>query len=108
MPMTFLEYYRENLAHLRSVSAEFAAEFPKIAARLSLSEFECADPYVERLLEGAAARIRVASRKYWVVRAISLPTAVTPSTGMPYRSPASTAYSYRAARWCSPRSTRAS
>lgn len=54
MPMTFLEYYRENLAHLRSASAEFAAEFPKIAARLSLSEFECADPYVERLLEGAA------------------------------------------------------
>lgn len=52
--MTFLDYYRENLAHIRSLASEFAAEFPKIAARLELSSFECQDPYVERLLEGTA------------------------------------------------------
>lgn len=52
--MTFLDYYRENLAHIRTLGSEFAAEFPKIAARLELSEFECRDPYVERLLEGTA------------------------------------------------------
>ena len=33
---------------------EFAREFPKIAGRLGLETFECADPYVERLLEGFA------------------------------------------------------
>ena len=52
--MTFLDYYRENLAHIRSLASEFSAEFPKIAARLELSDFECQDPYVERLLEGTA------------------------------------------------------
>lgn len=52
--MTFLDYYRENLAHIRSLASEFAAEFPKIATRLELSSFECQDPYVERLLEGTA------------------------------------------------------
>jgi len=52
--MTFLEYYKENLAHIRHLGAEFAAEFPKIAARLDLNSQECPDPYVERLLEGTA------------------------------------------------------
>lgn len=52
--MDFLDYYRENLGYLRTLGAEFAAEFPKIAARLNLSAFECQDPYVERLLEGTA------------------------------------------------------
>ncbi len=52
--MDFLDYYRENLGYLRTLGAEFAAEFPKIAARLDLSAFECQDPYVERLLEGTA------------------------------------------------------
>ena len=52
--MTFLDYYRENLAHIRNLASEFSAEFPKIAARLELSDFECQDPYVERLLEGTA------------------------------------------------------
>lgn len=52
--MDFLDYYRENLAHIRSLAAEFSAEFPKIAGRLELSEFDCQDPYVERLLEGTA------------------------------------------------------
>ena len=48
------EYYRKELQHVRSVGAEFAKEFPKIAQRLSLEEFDCQDPYVERLLEGFA------------------------------------------------------
>lgn len=49
-----LEYYNQELQHIRESAAEFAEEFPKIAGRLSLSGFECADPYVERLLEGFA------------------------------------------------------
>ena len=36
------------------MGAEFAQQFPKIAARLGMSGLEVADPYVERLLEGAA------------------------------------------------------
>jgi type VI secretion system VasI/ImpG family protein len=52
--MDFLDYYRGNLYYIRALSAEFAAEFPKIAGRLSLSEFDCQDPYIERLLEGTA------------------------------------------------------
>jgi type VI secretion system VasI/ImpG family protein len=52
--MEFLDYYRDNLYYIRALAAEFAAEFPKIAGRLSLSEFDCQDPYIERLLEGTA------------------------------------------------------
>jgi type VI secretion system VasI/ImpG family protein len=52
--MEFLDYYRDNLSFLRNLAAEFAAEFPKIAGRLGLEEFECEDPYIERLLEGTA------------------------------------------------------
>jgi type VI secretion system VasI/ImpG family protein len=52
--MDLLDYYRDNLNYLRGLSSEFAAEFPKIARRLLLSEFDCEDPYIERLLEGTA------------------------------------------------------
>jgi type VI secretion system VasI/ImpG family protein len=52
--MDFLDYYRNNLGYIRGLAGEFASEFPKIAGRLSLSEFDCQDPYVERLLEGTA------------------------------------------------------
>ena len=52
--MTFLDYYRENLAHIRGIASEFAAEFPKIASRLELSDYNCQDPYIERMLEGTA------------------------------------------------------
>ena len=41
-------------AVLRESGAEFAREFPKIAGRLALEEFSCADPYVERLIESFA------------------------------------------------------
>ncbi|MEA3277955.1 MAG: type VI secretion system baseplate subunit TssF [Pseudomonadota bacterium] len=57
-----LEYYNRELQHIREMGGEFAAEFPKIAGRLGLSGFECADPYVERLLEGfafLAARVQL-------------------------------------------------
>ena len=50
----FLEYYRTNLEHLRELSAEFARQNPKIASRLDMSQHETRDPFVERLLEGAA------------------------------------------------------
>ncbi len=53
-----LEYYNQELQHIRESAAEFAEEFPKIAGRLSLSGFECADPYVER----SAGRLRLSHR----------------------------------------------
>lgn len=49
-----LEYYNQELAHLREMGAEFAEEFPKVASRLGVEGLEVADPYVERLLEGFA------------------------------------------------------
>ena len=55
MDRRLLEHYNRELGHLRGMGAEFAAEFPKIAARLGLHGSEAAlDPYVERLLEGTA------------------------------------------------------
>src|SRR3954463_2671818 len=54
MDRRLLSYYNRELAHLREMGSEFAREFPKIAGRLALEDFSCADPYVERLLEGFA------------------------------------------------------
>lgn len=54
MDDTFLSYYERELDLLRHASGRFADEFPKIAKRLQISGQECADPYVERLLEGTA------------------------------------------------------
>jgi type VI secretion system protein ImpG len=57
-----LKLYNRELQHVREVGAEFANEFPKIAARLGLEAFECSDPYVERLFEGfafMAARVQL-------------------------------------------------
>jgi len=57
-----LRYYSQELQHLREVGGEFALEYPKIAGRLGLEGFDCADPYVERLLEGfsfLAARVQL-------------------------------------------------
>jgi len=62
MDPRLLKYYNSELRHLREMGGEFAEEFPKIAARLGMDGFECADPYVERLLEGfafLAARIQL-------------------------------------------------
>jgi type VI secretion system protein ImpG len=56
-----LSYYNGELAFLRELGAEFAARYPKVAARLLLENDKCEDPHVERILEGVAfltARIR--------------------------------------------------
>jgi type VI secretion system protein ImpG len=62
MDPRLLRYYSQELQYIREMGAEFAVEFPKIAARLALDATEVADPYVERLLEGfsfMAARVRL-------------------------------------------------
>lgn len=62
MIQKMLEHYNNELAYLRESGAKFAEHYPKIAARLSMTDNEVADPYVERLLEGfsfLAARIKL-------------------------------------------------
>ena len=62
MDPRLLQYYNVELQHLREMGAEFARQFPKVAARLGMSDLEVADPYVERLLEGVgfmAARVQL-------------------------------------------------
>ncbi len=62
MDPRLLEYYNRELRYIREVGGEFAEQYPKIAERLGLDSFECADPYVERLLEGfafLAARVQL-------------------------------------------------
>jgi len=54
MDPRLLQYYNLELQHLREMGAEFALQFPKIAARLGMNGLEVADPYVERLIEGVA------------------------------------------------------
>jgi type VI secretion system protein ImpG len=57
-----LDYYNRELRYLRDLGGEFARDYPKVAGRLGLDAFECADPYVERLLEGfafLAARVQL-------------------------------------------------
>ena len=49
-----LYYYEQELAFLRRMGADFAQRYPKVAARLLLEPTKCADPHVERLLEGFA------------------------------------------------------
>jgi type VI secretion system protein ImpG len=62
MDPRFLDRYNQELRFIREMGVEFARRYPKIAGRLDLGGTECADPYVERLLEGFAfltARIQV-------------------------------------------------
>ena len=62
MDPRLLRYYNQELAHLREMGGEFAAQFPKIAARLGMDGITVTDPYVERLLEGVgflAARVQL-------------------------------------------------
>jgi type VI secretion system protein ImpG len=62
MDPRLLRYYNLELQHLREMGAEFAQQFPKIAARLGMNGLEVTDPYVERLLEGVgflAARVQL-------------------------------------------------
>lgn len=62
MDPRILEYYNRELQFIQEMGAEFAESYPRIAARLGLEGLECADPYVERLLEGfafLAARVQL-------------------------------------------------
>jgi type VI secretion system protein ImpG len=62
MDPRLLRYYNQELAHLHEMGAEFARQFPKIAARLGMDGIAVADPYVERLMEGVgflAARVQL-------------------------------------------------
>jgi type VI secretion system protein ImpG len=62
MDPRLLRHYNQELQHLREMGAEFAQQFPKIAARLGMEGIEVSDPYVERLLEGVgflAARVQL-------------------------------------------------
>lgn len=54
MDRVFLEYYEEELTHIRALAAEFADMHPAVARNLSLDTAPCPDPYVERLLDGVA------------------------------------------------------
>jgi type VI secretion system protein ImpG len=62
MDPRLLQYYNIELQYLREMGAEFAEQFPKIAARLGMNGLEVTDPYVERLIEGVgflAARVHL-------------------------------------------------
>src|SRR5215472_7959734 len=54
MDPRLLQHYNTELQHLREMGAEFATQFPKVAARLGMDGLQVVDPYVERLLEGVA------------------------------------------------------
>jgi type VI secretion system protein ImpG len=54
MDRRLLHHYNQELKFMFDMGAEFARSNPKIAARLGIEKGECADPYVERLLEGFA------------------------------------------------------
>ncbi|WP_290004314.1 type VI secretion system baseplate subunit TssF [Faucicola atlantae] len=48
------DYYNKELVAIRELAKEFAARYPKVAARLDMHDTEISDPYVERLLEGVS------------------------------------------------------
>src|SRR5450631_1312239 len=54
MDPRLLEYYNRELQYIREMGAEFAQDYPRIAARLGVDGTDCSDPYIERLLEGFA------------------------------------------------------
>jgi type VI secretion system protein ImpG len=49
-----LTYYERELSFLRQMGAEYAAKYPKIAARLTLESDKSEDPHVERLIQAVA------------------------------------------------------
>ncbi|MHC4398296.1 MAG: type VI secretion system baseplate subunit TssF [Planctomycetota bacterium] len=61
MSEELLSYYHQELSFIRRLGAEFAEQYPKIAARLQLGPDAAEDPHVERIIEAFAylnARIR--------------------------------------------------
>jgi type VI secretion system protein ImpG len=63
MPDDLLTYYERELSFLRQSGTAFAGKYPKIASRLLLEADQCADPHVERLLQGFALRAARVHRK---------------------------------------------
>ena len=59
MDPRLLRYYNQEMQHLHEMGAEFAQQFPKIAARLGMDGIEVTDPYVERLLEGVGFAVEL-------------------------------------------------
>jgi type VI secretion system protein ImpG len=62
MDTRLLQYYNRELQYIREMGAEFADAYPRIAARLGMDGIDCADPYVERLIESfafLAARVQL-------------------------------------------------
>ena len=62
MDTRLLQYYNRELQYIREMGAEFAEAYPRIAARLGMDGIDCADPYVERLIEAfafLAARVQL-------------------------------------------------
>jgi type VI secretion system protein ImpG len=62
MDHRLLNHYNKELTFMYEMGAEFAHSNPKIAGRLGMENEQCADPYVERLLEGfafMAARVQL-------------------------------------------------
>jgi len=49
-----LTYYERELSFFRQLCAEYAAKYPKIAARLLLEADQSEDPHVERLIQAVA------------------------------------------------------
>ncbi|MBN9069087.1 MAG: type VI secretion system baseplate subunit TssF [Rhizobiales bacterium] len=75
MDRVFLEYYEEELTHIRDLAAEFADMHPAVARNLSLDTVPCPDPYVERLLDGVAflaarTRLKVDAERSRFARAV--------------------------------------
>lgn len=54
MADALLPYYDRELAAIRKLAGEFAADNPKVAGRLRVTADAVDDPHVERLLEGVA------------------------------------------------------
>lgn len=75
MDRLFLEYYEEELSHVRGLATEFAAMHPTVARNLALDTVPCPDPYVERLLDGVAflaarTRLKVDAERSRFTRAV--------------------------------------
>ena len=64
MDPRLLQYYNLELQHLRETGAEFAQQFPKIAARLGITSRT-----VATLLANAAAKLGTRSRVQTALRA---------------------------------------
>ncbi|MEE4217163.1 MAG: type VI secretion system baseplate subunit TssF [Xanthomonadales bacterium] len=54
MDRRLLQHYNNELNFMYEMGEEFSHAYPKIASRLGIENQQCADPYVERLLEGFA------------------------------------------------------